>query len=78
MASVWQGTPYFGRYGRDLVSKPTISLKKRWGATVERLQSSALWACSVPLREHQASGARCEFEPGVYRLGSSSLADGNS
>ena len=26
-----RGTPYFRRYGRELVSKPAISLKKRWG-----------------------------------------------
>ena len=31
MASGWQGAPYFRRYGRELVSKPTISLKKSWG-----------------------------------------------
>ena len=27
----WQGPPYFMRYGRELVSKHAISLKKRWG-----------------------------------------------
>ena len=26
----WQGSPYFGRYGRELVSKPAISFKKYW------------------------------------------------
>ena len=30
MTSGWQGPPYFGRYGRELVSKPAISLKKSW------------------------------------------------
>ena len=29
-------------------------------------QSSALWACGVPLREPQASGARCESESEVF------------
>ena len=28
---------YFRRYGRELVSKPAISLKKCWGPTLERL-----------------------------------------
>ena len=32
-----KGAPYFGRYGREQVSKPAVSLKKSWGATVERL-----------------------------------------
>ena len=31
MTSRWQGAPYFRRYGRELVSKPAISLKKSWG-----------------------------------------------
>ena len=31
MTSRWQATPYFRRYGRELVSKPAISLKKSWG-----------------------------------------------
>ena len=29
--SRWQGAPCFRRYGRELVSKPAISLKKSWG-----------------------------------------------
>ena len=38
MASGWQGASYFRRYGRELVSKPAISLKKNWGgAIVQRL-----------------------------------------
>ena len=33
MTSGWHGAPYVRRYGRELVSKPTISLKKKksWG-----------------------------------------------
>ena len=31
MASGWQRASYFRRHGRELVSKPTISLKKSWG-----------------------------------------------
>ena len=39
MTSGWQGSPYFRRYGRELVSKPSISFKKSWGATtVEQLE----------------------------------------
>ena len=30
MTSAWQGAPYFRRYGRGLVSKPTVLLKKSW------------------------------------------------
>ena len=39
MSSGWQqGHPYFRRYGRELVSKPAMSLKESFGgATVERL-----------------------------------------
>ena len=35
---VARGAPYFRRYGQELVSKPAISLKKRWGGlpTVEQ------------------------------------------
>ena len=32
-----QGAPYFRRYGRELVSKPAISLEKVGGVTVGRL-----------------------------------------
>ena len=36
--SGFQGTPYFSRCGRDMVSKPAISLKKTlWGTNIERL-----------------------------------------
>ena len=39
MTSGWQGAPYFRSYGRELASKPAISLKKSWGgAIVERLE----------------------------------------
>ena len=31
MTSGWPGAPYFGSYGRELVSKPEISLGKSWG-----------------------------------------------
>ena len=31
MTSGCRGTPHFGRYNRELVLKPAISLKKNWG-----------------------------------------------
>ena len=31
MTSRWQAAPHFRRYGRELVSKPAILLKKSWG-----------------------------------------------
>ena len=31
MASGWPGAPCFRRYDEELVSKPAISLKNRWG-----------------------------------------------
>ena len=31
MASGWQRAPYFTRHRRELVSKPAVWLKKRWG-----------------------------------------------
>ena len=31
MTSGWQGAPCVRRYGRELVSKPAISLRKSWG-----------------------------------------------
>ena len=34
-----RGERYCRRYGRELVSKPAISLKKSWGATVVRLET---------------------------------------
>ena len=34
---VCRGTPYFRRCNRELLWKPAISLKKSWGATLERL-----------------------------------------
>ena len=37
MTSGGHGAPHFRRYGRELVSKPAISLKKSWGVTVERV-----------------------------------------
>ena len=40
---------------------------------VREHQASAVCACNVPVREHQASGARCESEPTVSRLVSPSL-----
>ena len=36
---VARGTVYFRKHGRDLVSKPSSSLKKSWGATIERVGS---------------------------------------
>ena len=31
MTSGWQGAPHFRRYGRELASKPAISINERWG-----------------------------------------------
>ena len=30
MTSGWQGATFFRKYGKELVSKPVISLKKSW------------------------------------------------
>ena len=38
MALGRQGAPYFRRYGRELVSKPAISLKKGWGGYRRTIQ----------------------------------------
>ena len=40
LTSGGQGAPFFRIFGQELVSKPSISLKKSWGATVERLSGS--------------------------------------
>ena len=32
MTPGWQGAPYFRGHGRELVSKPVISLNNRWGS----------------------------------------------
>ena len=52
---VGKGSPHFRRYGRELVSKPAISLKKSWGgyrrttlpnhSTKHTLLSSQLLSC---------------------------------
>ena len=51
MTSRWQEVSFFRIYGRELVSKPAISLKKNWGGyrrtTLEREPGNAansLWA----------------------------------
>ena len=36
MTSGWQEAPHFRRYGRELVSKTAISLKKSWGGGYRR------------------------------------------
>ena len=36
MTSRWRGTLYCEGYGRELVSKPAISLMKRWGGGYRR------------------------------------------
>ena len=36
MTSGWQGPTHFRRYGREMVSKPAISLKKSWGGLHRR------------------------------------------
>ena len=50
MTSGWQGAPDFRRYGRELVSKPAISLRKKsWaGYTVERLYTDVI----IPVYTH--------------------------
>ena len=42
MKSRGQGAPYFRRYGRELVWKPTISLMKCWGGYRRTTYSSML------------------------------------
>ena len=39
MTSGWQGTPYFRRFSRVLVSQPAISLKKSWVGYRSKIQS---------------------------------------
>ena len=67
MTSGRQGAPYFRIYGRELVSKPAISLKKGrggGGATVERLQG--VWY--VPrTRVINPVGAEFLHEGGMHR-----------
>ena len=46
MTSGWQGAPYFRRYGRGLVSKPAILLKKSWGGyrrTTQHPVGTVIW-----------------------------------
>ena len=73
------------RPAAENAQKRTVSTRRkpRWAFESAMSPSgkhrfSTLWACSFSLREHQASGARCEVEPAVSRLGSSSIAGGNS
>ena len=62
MRSGWQGAPYFRRNGRELVSKPAISLKKGWEGYRRTIQ-----CCfeSFPLSSTQ-TGHRMLF---TWRLG---------
>ena len=48
MTSGWQGAPYFQEIRPGAASKTGISLKKRWGGTVERLRVEANRTVSVP------------------------------
>ena len=43
MTSGWQGAPCLRRYGRELVSKPAISLKKNWGGYLRTTLHSVLF-----------------------------------
>ena len=44
MTSGCQAAPYFRRYGRELVSKPAISIKRKFGgAIIERLIGPAIF-----------------------------------
>ena len=45
MTSGWQGAPCFRRYGRGLVSKPTISLKKKLGGFYRRTTQGCVLSC---------------------------------
>ena len=63
--SRWQGSSYFRRYGQELVSKPAISLKKRWGGglTVERLAATEKRGetlPSTPADEHTPANKRTQ------------------
>ena len=65
MASGWQGAPYFGTYGQELVSKPAISFKKSCGG-VERV------CCSCcPFSPHQ-TGAQKQRVP--HQHGSTNIS----
>ena len=47
MASGWEGTPYCRRCGRELISKPAVSLKKGWGGYRSKIPvASTLLLCS--------------------------------
>ena len=47
----WLGAPFFGRYGRMLVSKPAISFEKNWGASVERLDRGITFCLKLFLHD---------------------------
>ena len=38
--SGWRGSPFFRRYGGELISKPAISLKKSWGGYSSKTHST--------------------------------------
>ena len=63
ITSEWQGARYFMRYGRELVSKLAISLKKGCGGD--------RWTTSL----HQENRVKSVFEPsrGQSKLGCNTL-----
>ena len=54
ITSGWQRAPYFRRYGREVVSKPAISLKKRWGGGEGGFRRMTLY-CIAKQESHSPS-----------------------
>ena len=45
MTSGWQGAPCFSSYGRELVSRPAISINERWGGYRETTRLLRFFYC---------------------------------
>ena len=68
MTSGWQGAPCFRRYGRILVSKPAISLKKSWGGyrrtthevgAAGRFLLTSFWGPRIATKDTRQKWAQC-------------------
>ena len=66
MASGWQGAPYFNKCGRELVSKPAISLKKSWGGYRRTTLSYAASVDCIAQRLRCISNNHLEVHPGFF------------
>ena len=77
MTSGWQGASlYFKSYGRELVSKPAISLKKGWGgATVERLTCSTTCDVLVSLLVRKVVRGRAKHPMVELRVGTTCVVN---